>query len=128
MNILGIDYGRKKIGLALAVTELAEPLQVIRYKDIGILSEKIKGIIKREKIAKIVIGISEGEMAKETKAFAKKLSQKISLPIVYFDETLSTYEAKKLAREANLSREKQRDFEDAFAATIMLQSYLDSHV
>ena len=118
MKILGIDYGRSKIGLATADGSFSAPLRVIRYKDIKILSERIKQIIRQEKIEKIVVGISEGEMGEESRRFAKVIGAET------FDETLSTYNAQELSMEANISRKKRKNLEDAYAAAVMLQNYL----
>lgn len=120
MKILGIDYGRKKIGLAIADGSLSEPLRVIRYSDTGMLSEKLKKIIKENKIEKIVVGVSEGEMGEESKKFAEEIHAET------FDETLSTHVAQELSKEAKVGRKKRKDLEDAFAASVMLQLYLDS--
>jgi len=122
MKILGIDYGRKKIGLAISEGVLAEPFKVIRYTDIKILGEKLKKIIKENKIEKIVVGISEGEMGEESKRFAEKIHAET------FDETLSTHTAQELSREGNMGRKKRKNLEDAYAAAVMLQSYLDTYV
>jgi len=126
MKILGIDYGLKKIGLSLAITILAEPYQVLRYeKEIEIL-EKIQKIIEDEKIEKVILGISEGEMGEKTKEFGEKLKQRLNIPLEFFDETLSTYHAQVFSREAGIKRSKRKSMEDAFAAAVMLQSYLDT--
>lgn len=125
MNILGIDYGRKKIGLAIANEFLAEPFRVIRYENINKLKNILKKIIKELKIEKVVIGISEGEMGKESHNFSLDLSKIIDVPVETFDETLSTYEAKRLSIESGMGRKKRKFKEDAFAASIMLQSYID---
>jgi putative Holliday junction resolvase len=127
MKILGIDYGRSKIGLALAEGTLAEPMKVIRYKDIRILGEQIKQIIKKEKIEKIIVGVSEGEMAVETKQFANTIQPFIKSTIQLFDETLSSQDAQRMSREAGVSQKKRHEMEDAYAASIMLQNYLDSN-
>lgn len=128
MNILGIDYGEKKIGLAIAKGSLAEPLCMIRYKDIKILRKRIEEIAERENIKKVVVGISEGKMGEESRKFSLSLSQTLKVPVETWDETLSTYEAQRLAKEAKMTRKKRKTLEDAFAAAVMLQSYLDSHV
>ncbi len=125
MKILGIDYGRKKIGLAIAEGNLSEPLAVIRYKDIRILSDRIKKIIESEKIEKIVVGISEGEMGEDSKKFSLGLSQSLRIPVETFDETLTSQDARRLSIEAGISRKKRRGMEDAYAASIMLQNYID---
>lgn len=128
MKILGIDYGRKKIGLAIADGSLSEPLRVIRYSDTRILSEKLKKIIKENKIEKIVVGISEGEMGEESKRFALAISHQPLAIVETFDETLSTHSAQELSKEAKISRKKRKNLEDAYAASVMLQSYLDTYV
>lgn len=125
MKILGIDYGRKKMGLAIAVRSLAEPLCVIRYSDINKLIENLKKIISEEKIEKIIVGISEGDMAEESKLFSLDLSKSLNIVVETFDETLSTYDAQKLSIESGMSRKKRHEMEDAFAATVVLQSYID---
>ena len=128
MNILGIDYGQRKVGISLARTKIAEPLQVIRYRNEKKLLRKIQEIVRREKIDKIVVGISEGEMAQETKLFVGKMKNVMEIPLDFSDETLSTQEAKSLAISARMKRSKRRNLEDAFAATVMLQSYLERNV
>jgi putative Holliday junction resolvase len=133
MNILGIDYGRKKIGLAISDSKIAQPFSVIRFNSINEAMEKIKKVIsslaeatKDKQITRVIIGISEGEMAKETKEFGKSLKKTLNLPITYQDETLSTQEAQRLSIEANISRKKRREFEDAYTAAVILQNYLDN--
>jgi len=127
MRILGIDYGRAKVGIALGINGFSEPLNVIRYKDIKILSDRIKLIIEKEKIEKIVVGISEGQMAQETKEFVKAIQPFIQSTIILSDETLSSQDAQRMSREAGIGRTKRREMEDAYAASIMLQGYLDSN-
>lgn len=115
MRILGIDYGRSKIGLAIAEGKLAEPWKVI-------IPGALKKILEEERFDKIVVGISGGQMGEEQKMFAKSIGAET------FDETLTTKEAQRLSLEAGISRKKRRSMEDAFAASLMLQSYLDQNV
>lgn len=112
MRILGIDYGRKKIGLAISEGGLAEPWKVIR-------PDEIEKILKDEKFEKIVVGISEGEMAEESKEFAETIGAET------FDETLTSRDAQKLSMEAGIKRKKRKIMEDAYAASIILQNYID---
>lgn len=135
MTILGIDWGAAKIGLAIATSGVAEPYSVIRYKrslppggnDIKILWEALGTVIKKENVDRIIVGISEGKMGETQRMFAKDLSEKLNIQVETFDETLTTQEAQKLAIEAGIKRKKRKQLEDAFAATLMLQSYLDSY-
>lgn len=115
MKILGIDYGRRKVGLAISEGVLAEPWKVISLDD-------LKSILEKGGFDKIVVGVSSGAMAKEQEKFAKSIGAET------IDETLTTKEAQRLSLEAGISRKKRRGMEDAFAASVMLQSYLDQHV
>ncbi len=126
MPILGIDYGRRKIGLALGEGKLVEGLSVIRYKDEEKALEKIAGIIKKEAVDEIVVGVSEGQIGEESRSFGEKLSKKVNLPVFFQDETLTTQEAQTLSIAAGIKRKKRRVLEDAYSAALILQSYLDS--
>ena len=128
MRILGIDYGRKKIGLAIAETDsnLAEPLRVIRFQDFKILVAELRGIINNSGIEKIVLGVSEGKMAEETKKFGVKLRENLQVPVVFQDETLTTHIAQELSIKAGIKRKKRKKMEDAYSATLILQDYLES--
>jgi len=125
MKILGIDYGRSKIGLAIADGSLAEPMSVIRYSDTRMLEDKLMKVIEDNSIEKVVVGISEGEMGEESETFASKLRSSLIVPVEIFDETLSTQDARRMSREAGIGPKKRREMEDAYAAAIMIQNYLD---
>ena len=120
MKYLGIDYGTKKAGLAVSDGKLADPLTVLRFENEEELLRKVNNIIQREKIEKVVVGVSENEMGKKSKEFAKKINA------VTFDETLTSKDAVNYAILAGVPKQKRRKNEDAYAATIMLQNYLDS--
>ena len=115
------------MGLALSVGKIAEPYEVVRYSDIKILKEVLAEIIKRQSVEKIVIGVSEGKSEDTARAFGQEIGQ-LGVEVEFFDETLSTLEAQELSRQAGIKRKKVKILEDAFAAAVMLQSYLDSHV
>ncbi|PIQ70399.1 Holliday junction resolvase RuvX [Candidatus Shapirobacteria bacterium CG03_land_8_20_14_0_80_40_19] len=119
MKILGIDYGRKKIGLAIGDTtiKLAEPLPAGR---------RIPEIIRDNGIKKIVIGIPSGRMDEEIKKFGDRIGKETKLPVDYFDETLTTQDAQKILIASGGKRKKRRQKEDAIAAAIMLESYLNT--
>lgn len=126
MRILGIDYGRKKVGLAWSEGKLAEPLAVVGGENPEDLISKIKKVAQEKSAQAIVFGISENKMAVETKVFAKKLKEVVILPLYYQDETLTSREAQRLAINAGVGREKRKAMEDAYAAALMLQSYLET--
>lgn len=115
MRILGIDYGRRKIGLAIGVSGFSEPWKVVNFPE-------FKKILETEKFDRLVVGVSEGKMAEESKKFAEDLGA------VTYDETLSTKDAIRLSIEAGIGRNRRKKMEDAYAASIMLQNYLDSQL
>lgn len=126
MTILGIDYGKRKLGLALGESHLATPHAVVHISSWQDGLEKIAKVVEAEKIRKVVVGVSEGEMAGEQKMFAQTL-ERLGLLVDTWDETLTTKKAQVLAREAGIRPKKRRELEDAYAATVMLQSYLEAH-
>ncbi len=129
MKIIGIDYGRKKIGVALSINGFVEPIKVLHLSNYQDGLQKIRSVVESESPEKIVVGVSEGEMGLEIEDFADDLAEMLSpTQIELFDETLSTKDANFIARESGVGRKKLKEMEDAYAATIMLQNYLDSSV
>jgi len=126
MRLLGIDYGRAKVGLALGEAILAEPYKVIKYNNIDALIKQIDDVTRKENITKIVVGVSESVIAKESEDFAKKVNETLNIPVDLQDETLSSLDAQRISIELGIKRKKRKGLEDAYAAAIMLQNYLDS--
>jgi len=125
MNYLGIDYGERKIGLSVSPGKLAEPHRVIRYTDEESVFEEIVKLIKEEEIDEVVVGLSEGEMMERSKRFGQKIALEVGVKVEFVDETLSTHDAQIMTIESGMKRKKRKNLEDAFAATIILQRYLD---
>lgn len=125
MRLLGIDFGTKKVGIAISdqTSRFAMPIKVIKnYKG---LIEDIKKICVEEKIEKIIIGKSvdyqnqPNKVAEKAEVFAKELEKETKIPIDFEIETLTTKEAE---------REIGKDvLTDARAAALILKSYLDRH-
>ncbi|MCX7928649.1 MAG: Holliday junction resolvase RuvX [Patescibacteria group bacterium] len=129
MKFVGIDYGLKKIGIAVSEGNLAEPLMVMNVKDEDDAINKLTNLIKSfGNVNEIVIGISEGEMASRIRKFARRLQHGTSSKVKFRDETLSTYEAQKLSIESGKKQKKRRAMKDAYAAAIILQNYLDAQI
>ena len=127
MRILAIDYGQKKVGVALATSRLAEPYKVIRFASNTALIKELGEIIETEKIEKLVVGVSEGDMGEESKRFGEKLKTEFKLPLYFQDETLTTRSAQELSLEAGIKRKKRKELEDAYSAALILEAYLDSN-
>lgn len=126
MRTLGIDYGLKKIGLSLADNSLAQPFGVINND--SRLVEKLVKICQTNQIKKIVVGLPEGKIAKKVRTFAQELSRVANVSVVFQDESLTSKEAIGKMIQAGRGRKARREKEDAIAAAIILQNYLDSHV
>jgi len=128
MNILGIDYGLKKVGLAVGDmdSKLAIPLGVARFNYVKELMEKVEQAVQVEQVDKVVLGVSEGEIGKSSREFGRKLEEKLGIEVVFQDEVMTTQDAQKLSQEAGMKRVKRKGMEDAFAATLILQSFFDS--
>lgn len=125
MNYLGIDYGKNKIGLAFSQGNIAAPFSVISGKN---WQGKIKNIIQKENIDKIIVGISENIMAEETKKFAQEVEKITGIKVELFDETLTTHDAMQKMIESGKSKKFRKEKKDSFAASLILQSYLDNLV
>jgi putative Holliday junction resolvase len=133
MRILGIDYGSKRLGLAMC-DELgltAQALTTITRKNRERDLKEIETVIKQYNVEKIVVGYplrldgTEGIQCEKVNKFVDILESRFSLPIVKWDETLSTKEAEQILIEANINRKKRKDVVDKIAAAIILQDYLD---
>lgn len=127
-KILGIDYGRRKVGFAFASGSLAEPIEVFGYSEERLLFHRIENLTHKFSVDTIVIGVSEGAMLEETLAFGDKVKERMQMPVFYQDETLSSLDAQRLAIDSGKKRKRRREMEDAYAAALILQNYLDSHI
>lgn len=121
MRYLGIDFGLKRVGLAVSEGELASPWQVVKGGDK--LIPKLLKLINQENFEVVVIGQPEGSIGKKAAWLAGEL-KKNSATVVLTDETLSSKEALRLMIETGVSKKKRR-VSDAQAAAIILQNYLD---
>lgn len=124
MRILGIDFGLKKIGLAISEEDFPRPFKVIRVKEPKNSLNEIKNIVLKEKIDKIVVGVSEGEIGEKSKEFAALLRNNIKVDIETIDETLSSQIAQNEMRGINKQRKKRKEIEDAVSASLILDNYL----
>ncbi len=133
MAILGIDFGEKRLGLAISEDrKFAFPLKVILIKKtIEEIIPEIEEICEEKNVKEIVIGLpltlkgEEGEKAKQVKKFGNLLKEKLNLKIIYEDERLTTKLVEALMHELNISEKKFREKKDMIAAQILLQGYLE---
>lgn len=131
MRLLGIDYGRKRIGLALAINSATTPLEVIDVgRDFENVFRRIAELSATEKIEKVVIGLpldqkNEPTMESlEIKDFAKRLKERVLLPILFQDESFSTRESMQAVIDPGFSGKTKRIL-DSLSAEIILRKFLE---
>ncbi len=119
---LGIDYGRKRIGLALSYGSLAEPLTIIE-NDERVL-EKLHFVCVEHRVAQLVVGISEREMAVESHQFGQLLTSQLSLPVKYIDENFTSRAVQEKMQWLG-GKQRRKEPIDHLAAAEILQEWLD---
>jgi len=134
MRILGVDYGRKRLGIAVSDESefLASPRKtMLRSRSLDSDLTKLKKLVVDEDVKWIVVGLplnmdgSHGPMAEEASAFAARLHAVSGLPVDLFDERLTSSEAERVLVEADVSRGQRKTLRDSLAATLILQGFLD---
>ncbi len=136
MRIIGLDYGTKTVGVAVsdALGLTAQGVETITRKEENKLRQtlaRIEAIIEEYEVTKIVVGLPKnmnntlGERAEACKDFADKLERRTGLPVVMWDERLSTVSAERVLMESGVRREDRKAVIDKVAAAIILQGYLD---
>ena len=124
MRYLGIDYGLKRVGLAISEGELASPYKIIEIKNLRDGVVKIFSIWFNGKFDKIIVGLPEGDMGIATIRFVNNLKGK-GVNVETTDETLSSKQALNEMITSGVGRD-QRKQDDSMAAAIILQNYLDA--
>jgi putative Holliday junction resolvase len=131
-RILAIDYGQKRIGLALS-DELgltAQPLQTLIHKNRRDDIRRLRDICREKGVARILVGHplhitgEAGDMAAEVVRFATRLHKELGIEVELADERLTTWEAEQTRAESS-SRQRRNASVDAIAAAILLREYLD---
>ena len=138
MRHLGIDYGTRRIGLALSDEggRLATPLEVLQVTDPHQAVAPISALVEAEQVAVLVVGLplnmddSVGPAARAVREWGTGLSRTAGRPVVFVDERLSSFEAEQALRQRKqagqrMTRQGRKQRLDAVAAAQLLQSYLD---
>ncbi len=132
-RLLGLDLGTKTIGVALSDVSrtIASALETIARSKFTADAARLSDIAAEHHIAGLVLGLprnldgSEGPRAQSTRAFARNFNRLSPLPILLWDERLTTAEAERALLEADASRKRRGELIDKVAAAIILQSALD---
>jgi len=136
MRIMGLDFGSKTVGVAISdpLLVIAQGITIIRRKEENKLRQtlaQIEELIQQYEVSGIVLGNPKnmnatlGERAELSADFKEKLERRTGLPVVLWDERLTTVAADKAMIEAGIRREHRKDYVDQIAAVLILQGYLD---
>ena len=138
-SVLSIDYGLKRIGLAVSDPNrsFAFPCNVIENKGHDFLISKINDLILEKEVDLILVGmpynmnksisnITKNEMEKQVENFISKLKNSLNIPIKTVDERLSSFAAEEKLKEAGISAKKSKKYIDSEAARLMLEEFLQN--
>jgi len=134
MRIMGLDYGDRRIGIAVS-DELgwtAQGIKVVEKRRDGGEIEEIASIINEYNVTEIIVGLPKnmngtiGPRGEISQQFAQTLFERFGLPVRLWDERLTTVAAERTLAEAEMSLKKRKKVVDKMAAILILQNYLDS--
>jgi len=132
-RVLAIDYGRKRIGLALSdeLQLTAQPLAIMKRANRREDLRRLRDICRKQGVARILVGHplhitgEAGEMADEAARFAARLRKELGIEVDLVDERLTSWEAGQIMAEAGSSRQRKESSLDDVAAAIFLREYLE---
>lgn len=134
LMILGIDFGDSRTGFAVSDSgnSLARTLETFAAKGMEKVKTRAIELAKEHNAEKIVLGLPKnmdgtiGDRGKKSKKLAALLAEEINIPVILWDERLTTVSAHNLMNETNVRGKKRKESVDKIAAAFILQSYLDS--
>ncbi len=137
MRIMGLDFGSKTVGVAVSDSLLmtAQGVETIQRKSPGKLRQtlaRIEALIEEYQVDRIVLGFpknmnnTEGERCQKTMEFQQMVERRSGLPVVLWDERLTTVAADRVLMERGVRRENRKNYVDQIAAVFILQGYLDA--
>lgn len=134
MRVLAIDHGSKRMGVAISdsLKTIAQPLEFIPADPLDGVWRRLEQIIVEKEVELIVVGMprnmdgSYGPAAEKVRGFVAQLEAAVQVPIRLWDERLTSVQANRFLREANVRGQKRRQKVDQTAAALLLQSYLDA--
>ena len=137
MRVMGLDFGSKTVGVAISdpLRITAQPMEIVRRKSENKLRQtlaRLEELIEEYQVTQLVLGLPKnmnntlGERAEKSLEFKEMLERRTGLPVVMWDERLTTVEANRAMIEGGVRREDRSKHVDALAAVLILQGYLDS--
>ena len=135
MRTMGIDYGTRRVGIAVSdeLGMIATGRETLHIQSVKEAVQRVSEVVQSSEVGRIVVGLplnmdgSRGPMVEAVEAFVTKLKASISVPVEMWDERLSSKMAERVLLEADMSREKRKRVIDKMAAQAILQGWLDAH-
>lgn len=132
-RLFGLDLGEKTIGIAMSdiLLTVATPLETLPRRKFTTDADALITLIKKHGVGGLVVGLplnmngTEGPSAQSARAFVRNFLAKHDLPVLFWDERLSTAAVTRTLIEADVSRAKRKDVVDKMAASFILQGVLD---
>jgi len=133
LRLLGLDLGEKTIGLALSdrLLTVATPMQTLKRGKFGADAARLDIIISEQQVGGLVVGLplnldgSDGPSAQSARAFARNWAGRSEIPLIFWDERLSTMAVTRTLLDADASRKRRGEVVDKMAAAYILQGALD---
>jgi putative Holliday junction resolvase len=130
-QILGIDLGEKRVGIAMTVPVLniPQPLKTVGREKVF---NELETLLQQYKITRFVVGLplnmdgTKGEKAKEVEEFGRELEDRFNIPVSFYDERLTTVHAEKIIHEAGKKIKGNKEIVDKISASLILEGYLES--
>jgi putative Holliday junction resolvase len=133
MVVAGIDFGRKRIGVAISEGTVAYPLETVERRSIEQDMEAIRSRLAGRGVSLIIVGLplsmdgTEGASAQAARSFAARIASAIGITVEMVDERLSSFEADNRLRGINVRSASKKSARNAVAAMVILERWLESH-
>ena len=132
MRVLAVDYGERRTGIAVSdkIGLTAQGLETIEVKKEDEIPDRVASVVKETGAETIVVGLplnmngTESEKSGKVREFAALLSEITAVPVVFWDERMTTMQAQRVMREMNKKTHKNKPLLDKISATLILQEYL----
>ncbi|MEO6725826.1 MAG: Holliday junction resolvase RuvX [Blastocatellia bacterium] len=138
MRVMAIDYGTKAIGVAICdeLQLTVRPLTTIRREKQNQMPpvERVGDLAREHEIGALVVGLplnmngTRGDAAEKVEKFVADLRPHLSIPVIFIDERLTSYEADQILREMGVGQKERKAKSDEYAAVLILQDYLDGQL
>ena len=133
MRVLALDIGERRVGVAMSdpAATVASPLVVLDADHVA-TTDAVPALVEEHEVGLVVVGLpltmrgEEGPQAVRVREIAEGLGSRLAVPLVFYDERLSSAEARRAMRSTGMTSKRARGSIDKIAAAIFLQSYLDS--